>query len=477
MTSNKFIAGILLAVVLITSSCKILQPVKMPDNLKSPEAFTAGAGESIGKISIKNFFTDNNLINLINQALVNNPDLKIAHQRIEIARAHLMFSKNSLLPAIGINTSAGVRRYGDYTMDGVGNFDTNFSDNIGSDKRIPNPVPDYFLGLQSSWEIDIWGKLRNQKRAAYARFMSSQQGRQLITTQLVSEIATLYYELIALDAELEIINKNVKLQEVAVEMINIQKEGGRATELAVKQFTAQLVNTKALEYQVAQEIVRIENSINFLLGRYPQPIERGNSIQKQELPLAGTGVPSEMLERRPDIRQAELELIAARADLKAARAAFFPTLRIDAHSGFQAFNTAFLLTPASLAFGAIAGLATPVFNQRALMAGYNTNIAGNYHAHYNYQKSILNGFREVVTNLKRIENYEKINQLKTQEVDMLHEAVAISKDLYFAGYASYLEVITAQKSVLEAEIQQNQSRKEQLISTVELYRALGGGWE
>jgi outer membrane protein, multidrug efflux system len=477
MIPNILFKGILIVTILLASSCKILKPVKMPEKTSIPENFTGGTGESIGKAPIKEFFPDHKLVTLIDHALANNLDLKIAHQRIEIARAQLMFSRNALLPSIGLNTSAGVRKYGDYTMDGVGNFDTNLSDNIGSDKRIPNPVKDYFLGLQSSWEIDIWGKLRNQKKSAFARFMSSQQGKNLLTTELVSEIASFYYELLALDAELDIIRKNVKLQETAVEMINIQKEGGRATELAVKQFSAQLVNTKALEYQVSQEIVRIENIINYLIGRFPQPIDRENSIQNQSLPLSGTGVPSEMLQRRPDIIQAELELVAAKADLKAARAAFLPSLRIDAHTGLNAFNSAVLLSPASLAYGAVAGLATPIFNQRALMAGFNINVSGNFQAHYNYQKTILNGYREVITNLKRIENYQKINQLKTEEVEMLQDAVAISRDLYFAGYASYLEVITAQKSVLEAEIQQNLSKKEQLISTIELYRALGGGWE
>jgi outer membrane protein, multidrug efflux system len=463
--------------LLFITSCNVLKPVQMPETKEMPVSFPSASVRSLAEVSVREFFPDKNLVSLIDTALKNNPDLLMAHQRIEMAKNELMFRNNAFLPAVGLQTSAGVRKYGNYTMDGVGNFDTNLSGNIGPDRRIPNPVPDYFLGFHSSWEIDIWGKLRNQRKAAYARFLASQKGKQLLTTALVSEVASIYYELIALDAEQEIIQKNIKLQETAVEMITIQKEGGRATELAVKQFAAQLVNTKALSNKIAQEIVTSENQLNFLLGRFPQAIERGDSIQNQTLPEAGTGVPSAMLGRRPDIQMAEYELAAAKADVNAARAAFLPSLTINAHTGLHSFSSALLLNPASLAWGLAAGFLTPVFNQRAVNAAYFMSTASNKTAFINYQKQILNGFSEVVTNLKKIDNYNKIYEYKTQEVEMLHQAVSISNDLYFAGYASYLEVITAQKSVLEAELQQTTAKKEQLIATVELYRALGGGWE
>jgi outer membrane protein, multidrug efflux system len=476
--------NIFLFVLLISgllSGCKVAAPVKTPDALPLPLSFqkATDSAQSIGDIPWKEFFDDPHLLQLIDIGIANNLDLKMALQRIEQASASVSVSRGMLFPTLGVNAAVGQRKFGEYTMDGIGNFDTNFSPNLTEDKRVPEHLPDYYVGVQSSWEIFAWGKLRDQKQSALARYLATEKGRHLVVTSLVAEIAKSYYELIALDNELKILIENAALQQTAVELMNIQKEAGRATELAVKQFTAQLLNTKSLEVQKQQLILQNENKINLLLGRYPQPVQRGNPILEQSLPAEiNAGIPAELLTRRPDIAQAELSLRAAKFDVSAARAAFFPSLVLSSSVGVQSFRPEKLfLTPGAIAYSIFGGITAPIFNRNIIRAGYQRASAEQMSMFYEYQKLVINGFQETVTGLQRIENLETAANYKQQEVNILRDAVSTSNDLYLAGLASYLEVIMAQKNVLEAELQLAETRKEQFFSVVDLYRALGGGWQ
>jgi outer membrane protein, multidrug efflux system len=459
--------------------CKAIQPVKMPGSLQVPGTFGEKQdSSSIAELPWKTFFKDEKLKKLIEVALQNNQDLQIAAQRIEMARANFRLNRGALLPAINAAASGGVRKFGDYTMDGIGNWDTNLSEHIGNDRRLPSPYPEVFVGLQSSWEVDLWGRLKNQKRAAYTRFMASERGQKLVVTTLVADVSSSYYELLALKYELDVLNKNIELQNAALNTIQAQKAAGMANELGVKQIRAQLLNTEALLVQKQQEYIILENYLNLLLGRFPQEIETGAPLDKQNVPKEiRTGVPASMLARRPDVQQAELELVAGKADIKAARAAFMPSLNINAYSGFQSMTAATLLSPASLAWGLLPGLLGPIFNREVLNSQYYQSVAGANSAHFNYQKVILNGYHEVVNSLRGLENYEKVYNLKQQEVQELKDAVSISNDLFATGYANYLEVITAQGNVLHAELDLIHFKKEQFKSLIELYRALGGGWK
>ncbi len=477
--SHHSLRYILFGCILVLGSCKVLTPSPMPAPVPTPNTFTGKADTtSIGDISWKEFFTDPMLVRLIDTALQRNLDLKIAVQRVEMAQATLRLSRGAFLPSINAVATAGADKYGDYTMNGVGNFDTNLSNNIDDKQRIPNPTPDYFLGLRSSWEIDIWGKLRNQKKAAYNRFLASEKGRQAVATLLVSQIARMYYDLLTLDYESEILRRNIRLQEQAVETITVQKSAGRATELAVQQSSAQLLRTRSMEAALQQEIVVIENQLNLLLGRFPQRINRGQSIGEQAIPaVVSAGIPSHMLRRRPDIRQAELELQAAKANVEAARAAFLPSLTISPYVGFNAFDASLLFNPGSVAYGVLGGLIGPVLGRNVLKSSYRQSNAMSLEAVYNYQKAILSGYQEVITHMKGLENWQKVYNFRKQEVDMLQNAVTTSNELYVNGYASYLEVVTAQRSVLEAELELANSKRDQFFSLIELYRSLGGGWE
>jgi len=461
-------------------SCKLAEKVPEPSLAKMPEQFQPAVKptQSQSLLPWREYFTDSSLVIYVDEALKSNLDLKIALQRVSIAGANVRMAKGALLPSLNAVTSVGQQRFGEYTMDGVGNFDTNLSGNVPEDRRIPVNMPDYYLGFQSSWEVDVWGKLRSRRKATSARFFASEKARHLIQTMLVSEVARHYYSLLALDNKLLIIRENVRLQETAVSLITAQKAGGRATQLAVKQFKAQLLNTQSLEDLVQQEIIQHENELNLLLGRYPQPIARGQSILKQALPKElQTGLPSQLLFQRPDIRQAEFHLLASRLDVNAARAAFLPSVNLSAGVGLQSFTTSVLFnTPTSAAYSILGGLVAPLFNRNVIRTEYRKASASQLESFYAYQQTILNGFQEVSTQLNRIVNLQKSYQFKTQEVTTLEEGVATSNDLFVAGLASYLEVVTAQKSVLAAKLDAIDNRQQQFNATIDLYRALGGGW-
>ncbi len=479
-----YIALIITGLLLSLSGCKIMHnpapvpvlsmPVSYADSRETANTDSA----SIANMPYRALFADPNLTALIDTALARNPDLRIALQRIEIARANYVIRQGALFPTVDAVATAGVDRFGRYTLNGVGNFDTNLSDNVRGPSRIPNPTPDLFLGFRASWEADIWGKLRNRRRAAFTRVLASEEGRNVVITSLIADIARLYFTLLALDGELEIISNNIELQQQAVELVMIQKAAGRVTELAVQQFRAQLLNTRSLEGGVRQQIIEAENQLNSLLGRYPHPIARGQSIRDQQLPASVVaGIPAQLVRRRPDIRQAERELEAANVDVAVAQADFLPSLNLTPYAGVNAFRPEVLLNPASIAAGVVGGLVAPVFNRRLLKGNLLISQAQSREAYYGYQRAILTGVSEVVSSLRGLENYRTVADIQTQEVAVLRQAADISDELFGTGYATYLEVITAQRSVLEAELSLINTKRTQFLSLVDLYRALGGGWE
>jgi NodT family efflux transporter outer membrane factor (OMF) lipoprotein len=479
----RLISFLLAASALLATGCRVAAPAEPTASAPLPVAFTPQGATTdtlhAGAQPWRQFFQDPALTALIDTALRQNLDLQIALQRVETARAQYLVRRGALLPTVSAAASASGDRFGRYTLNGVGNFDTNLSPNIDGQQRIPGPVtPEFFVGLRSSWEIDIWGKLKQRRRAAYLRVLASEQGRYLVTTNVVAEVARLYYELLTADNQLSVLDRNIAFQREALKLMRIQKLAGRATELAVQQFAAQVARTESLAHEARQRVTEAETSLNQLLGRYPGPITRGKPLPQQVLPeRLRAGVPATALLRRPDVRQAELELQASRADVDAARAAFLPALTLTPYLGFNSYRTATLFDPTSLAYGALAGLTGPLLNRAQFKADFRLATAGSYEAYYRYQQSLQTGFREVVNGLQGLENYRAASAARQQEVELLNKAVATSNKLFVAGYATYLEVITAQRSVLEAELSLAESRQAQLQQSVGLYRALGGGWQ
>lgn len=470
MPSRNSLKRVIPFMLLLTAvaGCKIAEPPKLPEAPPLPATYI-GDTDTVtdGTIRWQEFFTDPHLVALIETALENNYDMLTAIQRVEMARADYNIRAGALLPNVNLAATAD-----------VGSVNDNMIAEGAQDASINSYNEEYFLGIQTSWEADLWGRLRHRKKAAYARFLASERGKHLVTTALVAEIARLYYELLAVDNELEVVRKNIDFQEIALEIINIQKMGGRATELAVQQFTAQLLGTKALEKEKEQRIVELETQINLLMGRYPQPIPREKDISELALPpTIHEGVPSSLLFNRPDIQQAELELHAAEEELQAARAAFLPSLRIHPYAGLNAIDASVLFqTPESLAAGVLGGITAPVFNQKRIRSQFKRSVAERAEAYYAYQQKIIAGYGEVVNNIRSIDNLEAIYALKEEEVEVLLDAVSTSNVLFTSGYASYLEVITAQKSVLEAELELANIKKGIFHSVIGLYKALGGGW-
>ncbi|WP_018614363.1 TolC family protein [Segetibacter koreensis] len=471
----RYIRSYLIIAAFSITGCATVKQAELPPAVQIPATFTANADTTSPKILLKEFFTDKKLQRLIDTALASNFDLKVALQRIEIARANTRIATAAKLPLVNAVVGASVDRYSKYSMNGVGNFDTNKSPNIDHNQTIPDPTPDFFLGFRSSWEADIWGKLKDRKKAAYTRYLASEKGRQWLTTQIVSEVASLYYELMALDYQLQIIQRNIELQKRGLEVVEAQMAGGRATALAVRQFKAQVLHTQGAEVVIRQSRIRTENELNSLLGRFPKTIDRDTSIIAKAVPQKiQAGIPTEVLLRRPDIQQAELELIAAKADISAARKALLPSLNINPYIGLNAFKAPLLFSATSVAAGVAGSLAGPILNRKAIISGVDIANAEQANAFYNYQKNIVQGFQEVVTQLQAIDHLTTAYHLKVEEVKTLTEGVSTANDLYLAGYASYLEVIIAQGSVLQAEMEQIDLKKQSFYATINLYRSLGG---
>lgn len=463
------------AVLILLSACNTVKQVTLPEAAKMPEKFNAVEAAPEEALGWKSIFTQSELDTLIATALKENLDMKSGIQRVLIAGANLRLSKAALLPTLRASVSGGLDQFGKYTMNGVGNYDTNFSENIDANQKIPGPTPDYFAGFRSSWEIDVWGKLSKRKEAAYHRYLSTTKGLRWYQTQLTCQVASLYYELIALDKRLKILKENINLQNKGLEVVEAQMTGGRATALAVSQFKAQRTATQGKQFEIRQAITRVENQLNLLLGRYPEHIARDTSAINLPLPKqVYAGLPSAIILNRPDVQQAEEELKAAKADVSAARKAFLPSLTLDAYAGYNAFRLPLLFSPGSLAAGFLGGLTAPVLNRASLK---NANLVANaaqLTAFYQYQQSLISGYQEVTMQLSALENYKQAYDYKTTEVTELKNAVSTANDLYLAGYASYLEVIVAQRSVLNAEMEQVNLKQASYSALIGLYRALGG---
>lgn len=444
----------------------------LPASFNTP---SSKSSTSIANINWRQYFTDPLLIKLIDTAVKDNIDLQTALQRIQIARSSVKLANAKMLPDVKLNVGSSIRKFGLYTMDGAGNISTE----ITPGQIVPIDLPDYYLGIQTSWEVDVWGRLRNQRQSAVAQYLSSIEGTHFVISNLVADIAISYQELLAFDNELDIIRQTIQKQQEALEVIRLQKENGRANELAVQQFKAQLLNTKVLEKKAEQQVTETENKINFLLGRFPQTIERDNAVLYQPVvSQIQTGFPSQMLNNRPDIREAEYQIQASQFDLKAAKSAFFPNFTITANVGFQAFNPEFLFnSPASIAYSFMGNLVAPIINMNAIEAYFNTAKANQLTAMYNYQKTILNAFVEVSNELSNIKNLEHTNTLKKEQSDVLKLSVDTANELYKSARATYLEVLIAQQSALQTNLELINVIKNQRISMVNVYKALGGGWK
>jgi len=474
--------GIALGICLTVAGCKAPAPEAAPTtSTPVPESFgtttqTQDANNNTSALVWKDYFKDQNLVDLIDVALKNNQELNITLQEIEIAKNDIRVKKGLLLPTVGVRAGAGVEKVGRYTSQGAGDATTE----IKPGKETPDPLGDFTISAYANWEVDIWKKLRNSKKAALNRYLATVEGKNFVITNLIAEVADSYYELMALDNQLDIVKQTIKLQTNALEIVKIQKQAARATELGVKKFEAEVLTSRSMEFDILQQIKEAENKINFLLGRYPQEIKRTNSNNFLSLlPAAvSSGIPSQLLANRPDIKQAELELVAAKLDVKVARAEFYPSLNITAAIGVDAFKPSYLLTmPESLLYSLAGELAAPLINRNAIKAEFASANARQLQALYNYDRTVLNAYLEVSNQLSKIENLQKGYDLKSQQVDALNTSIDVSNDLFKSARVDYFEVLMTQRDALEAKLELVDTKKEQLNAAVHVYRDLGGGWK
>lgn len=468
--------SIILGIGLAVVSCKAPLAVTMPESKIVPESF-GNSKDTVNssRLNWNDYFVDPNLKSLITVALQNNQELLITMQEIEMAKNDIRVRKGALLPSVGLRAGSGVEKVGRYTSQGAGDASTQ----IVPGKEFPDPLTDFNIGAYARWEVDIWKKLRNSKKAAVTRYLATVEGKNFVITNLIAEVADSYFELLALDSQLQIVKQNIQLQQNALEIVKIQKEAARITELAVQKFQAEVLASKSLEFQINQKIVETENTINFLLGRYPQKISRDSStFVNLSPPSINLGIPSQLLANRPDVKQAELELAAAKLDVKIARAEFYPSLDISAAFGLQAFKTSYLVKfPESLLYNVVGDVAAPLINRNTLKAEFGNANARQLQALYNYDRTILNAYLEVSNQLANISNLEQSYSIKAKQVMALNSSIRVANDLFKSARADYFEVLMTQRDALDAKLELVETKKDQFTAMVQVYRALGGGWK
>ena len=479
MRKNKI--GICLAIagisLMYTACVGPSQVVRKTESNKVPENYNSTVAKdslNTGKTKWKDFFTDPQLASLIDVALKNNQELNIMLQEINIAKNEVRARKGLYLPSLSAGAGAGVEKVGRYTSQGA----SDEANEITPGRKFPDPLPNYLVGVNVSWEVDIWKRLRNSKRSAIYRYLSTIEGKNFMVTNLIAEIANSYYELMALDNQLVFLKTNIGIQQNALEIVKLEKQSAKVTELAVRKFEAEVLKNQSHQFYIEQQIVETENRINFLVGRFPQPVAR-NSDTFIDLvtDTIHSGIPSQLLENRPDIKQAEKELTATKFDVKSAKANFYPSLMITAGIGYGAFNPAYLIkSPQSLLFSLAGDLVAPLINRNAIKATYYSANSKQVQAVYNYERAILKAHIEVVNQLSNMSNLKKSYDLKAKQVAALTESIEISTGLFKSARADYMEVLLTQRDALESKFELVETKMQQLNARVNMYKALGGGW-
>jgi outer membrane protein, multidrug efflux system len=463
---------------LAISGCKLPQLAQKKGTSKVPNSYGITlAKDTTNSVATayKTYFSDAYLTALIDTALSNNQELNITLREIEMSRNEIKARKGEYLPFVGLRAGAGLDKTPRYTN--IGAMEANTE--IAKGQETPDPLPDMGFGAYATWEVDIWRRLRNAKKAAVNRYLATVEGKNFLVTHIVAEIANSYFELLALDNQLSIVEQNIAIQTNALKIVKLEKEATRVTELAVRRFEAQVLSTQSMQYNIKQQITETENRINLLLGRYPQPILRNDANFETLVPRAAyAGIPAQLLSNRPDIRQAEQELAAAKLDVQAARARFYPSLGITASFGSGAFSPSYLLRMPESILGSLAGdLAAPLVNRNAIKAAYLNANEKQIQAVYNYERTLLSAYLEVVNQMAKLNNMEKTFDLKQEQVKALSQSVDISNRLFRSARADYMEVLLTQRDALEARFELIETKKQQLNAMVNIYQALGGGWK
>jgi len=445
------------------SGCKsVLKTYQSPtvqiDSLFRGNHLISDDSSNIGSLHWQDLFKDSMLQQLIQEGIENNLDLKTAYSRINQAAAYLKQSELYNYPELNANASI------------------EYAKKIGNSGSISH-VHQYQLGVDASWEADIWGKLKSAKKAQMAALLQSEAYEQAVKTNLVASIARNYYTLMAYDKELSVTMQTVKTWKRTVEVMKDLKKGAKVTEAAVVQSEAGLYATQVSIPDLKRNIRETENAICYLLGRDPGRINRDSLTVKEFIPLFKTGVPAEILANRPDVREAELNFRQAFEMTNVARTYFYPSLTITANGGLSSNSLSTFFSTGSVIGGILGGLTQPIFNRRANKTRLKVAQEDQLQALYNFKQKLLGAGQEVSNALYSYKSATDKITPRTMQLNSLHKAVDYTQELVRNDFADYSEVLIAMQSLLSAEINQVTDYLQRNEAIVNLYAAMGGGWQ
>ena len=435
--------------------------------------------EFTGQVGIYEFFDDLTLAQLLTDGLAQNQELKIRNQEIYIASNQLYQARWAYFPFINLNAYGGFDRTSKWMPLGAAE-DQLLTPNGG---RFSDPLGYSRLSADLYWNVDIFRQYRNMRNAAQQRYYRAIEDRNYLITRLVADTAENYYELAALDKRLQYLDQTIDIQQQSLIVAEAQLKAARGTKLGVQRFLAEVRRNESQRLIVQQRIIEVQNRINYLVGRFPQTVDRvGWDVIKLDSRRINVGFPAQLLLNRRDIQAAEREVIATGLDIRVARANFFPKLDINANVGFESFNPKYLFTPEALIGQAIGNLSAPVINKSAIRAEYMTANARQLQAIYEYQRTVINAFIEVTNSVAKAENYRRSVAIQLQQVTALEESVGVARTLFknpldeaFAR-VEYVDVLLATRDLLEARTAMLETKQQQLSAIVRAYQALGGGY-
>lgn len=422
---------------------------------------------SIAKIPYADFFADKDLVALIDTAFTYNFDLKTAVNNIKIQELTFKQAKLGNQPTVDLAMNGTLERYSNNTLTGA-----SIKSSLGRTYNY-----DFTLAPEASWTADIWGKIKSQKEEALASYLESKEAARTVKTQLISSIATDYYELMMLDAELDLTKETIKLYDSTLRIMEIQQKSGQTTSLAVEQELALKQSAEESIPKLEQEIAVEENAISILTGKLPGSIKRQKLITFEvpdDLPI---GIPAQMVSLRPDVREAELNVRIAHANVNIAKTSLYPSLTLSAQAGLDTYKFSNWFSPNSL-FGLITGgITEPLFDQKKLKTTYETSKITQLSTENTFKQTVYNAFAEVSNSLIALQKVKEQEAIEEQRVATLKKAVRNALLLYTYGETTYLDVITAESSVLSAQLNLADIRRQHLTAMATLYQSLGGGWQ
>jgi multidrug efflux system outer membrane protein len=430
----------------------------------------AAEAQSLANTPWWELFDDPQLQQLVNIALVENKDLKIAVERIEEARARYGFTKADFWPMLDLSGAAGRLKLSEGSLTHTPEGDTSASA-LGKERSI------YTVSADVSWELDFFGRIRRATEAQNALFLGTIEARRAAVLALVADVARVYFEIRDLDRRLEVARRTIESRREYVQLAKDRFEGGVTAEIDFRQAEAELRRVETILFDLERLVALKENELSVLLGRSPGPIARGRALGEQKLPAAiPAGLPSDLLDRRPDIRVAEQNLAAATANIGEAKALLFPRIALTGSLGFASQDLDTLFDSPSKSWNIIGGLLQPIFNAGKNKRRVEITESQQRQVLYEYERTILQAFRETEDALVTYRKTGEQRQAQAGCVGAERKVLELAELRYRGGVAAYLEVLDAQRSLFDAELAEAQTVGSNLVSLVRLYKALGGGW-